>query len=72
MLTQSELKQLSNSVKTTIKKSGRTNMEKLYFQTGCKLLDLVVGGAKGVYGFPAGKFINIVGDKSAGKTFLSN
>lgn len=47
-------------------------MEKLYFQTGCKLLDLVVGGAKGVYGFPAGKFINIVGDKSAGKTFLSN
>ena len=47
-------------------------MEKLYFQTGCKLLDLVVGGAKGVYGFPSGKFINIVGDKSAGKTFLSN
>jgi RecA/RadA recombinase len=46
--------------------------EKLYFQTGCKLLDLVVGGAKNVYGFPAGKFINIVGDKSAGKTFLSN
>lgn len=42
------------------------------FETGCKLLDLVVGGAKGVYGFPSGRFINIVGDKSAGKTFLSN
>ena len=42
------------------------------FLTGGKLLDMVVGGAKGVYGFPAGKFINIVGDKSAGKTFLSN
>ena len=42
------------------------------FLTGCKLLDMVVGGAKGVYGFPEGKFINIVGDKSAGKTFLSN
>ena len=42
------------------------------FLTGCKLLDMVVGGAKGVYGFPSGKFINIVGDKSAGKTFLSN
>ena len=42
------------------------------FQTGCKLLDMVVGGAKGVYGFPSGRFINIVGDKSAGKTFLSN
>ena len=47
-------------------------MNNLYFKTGCKLIDLVVGGAKGVYGFPAGKFINIVGDKSAGKTFLSN
>ena len=42
------------------------------FLTGCKLLDMVVGGAKGVYGFEEGKFINIVGDKSAGKTFLSN
>ena len=42
------------------------------FSTGCKLLDMVVGGAKGVYGFPSGRFINIVGDKSAGKTFLSN
>lgn len=52
----------------------RTDMEKkkIYFQTGCKILDLTVGGAKGIYGFPAGKFINIVGDKSAGKTFLSN
>ena len=47
-------------------------MSAIYFRTGCKLLDLVVGGAKGVYGFPSGKFINIVGDKSAGKTFLSN
>ena len=47
-------------------------MEQIRFNTGCKLLDLVVGGNKGVYGFPSGKFINIVGDKSAGKTFLSN
>lgn len=42
------------------------------FQTGCKLLDMVVGGNKNIYGFPSGRFINIVGDKSAGKTFLSN
>lgn len=42
------------------------------FRTGCKLLDMVVGGNKGVYGFPSGKFINIVGDSSSGKTFLSN
>lgn len=47
-------------------------MNKLYFRTGCKLLDMVAGGAEGVYGFPSGKFINIVGDKSSGKTFLSN
>jgi recombination protein RecA len=46
--------------------------EPIYFQCGCELLDLVVGGSKGVFGIPAGKFINIVGDKSAGKTFLSN
>ena len=28
---------------------------------------MVVGGNRGVYGFPSGRFINIVGDKSAGK-----
>ena len=47
-------------------------MSKVFFRTGCKLLDMVMGGNKGVYGSPSGRFINIVGDKSAGKTFLSN
>ena len=42
------------------------------FLTGNTLLDTVVGGAKNEFGFPVGKFINIVGDKSAGKTFLAN
>lgn len=46
--------------------------EQIYFRTGCTVLDKVLGGQKEVYGVPAGKFINIVGDKSAGKTFLSN
>lgn len=46
--------------------------EAIYFRTGCMPLDKVLGGNKGVLGVPAGKFINIVGDKSAGKTFLSN
>lgn len=41
-----------------------------YLSTGCTLLDLVVGGGKGL-GFPAGKIVNIVGDKSSGKTFLA-
>ncbi len=37
------------------------------FQTGCDLLDMVTGGDKGVYGLPAGRFLNIVGDRSSGK-----
>lgn len=44
----------------------------IQFQSGCTALDLVLGGKKNVFGVPAGKFLNIVGDKSAGKTFLSN
>lgn len=59
-------------MKTAIKSCGRNKLEKIRFSTGCQLLDLVIGGKKGVLGIPAGKFINIVGDKSAGKTFLSN
>lgn len=40
------------------------------FTTGSTLLDLVVGGGLRM-GFKAGKIINIVGDKSAGKSFLA-
>lgn len=39
---------------------------------GCDLLDLAVGGEKGVLGMPYGMVLNIIGDKSAGKTFLKN
>lgn len=39
---------------------------------GCDLLDLAVGGDKGVLGMPYGMVLNIIGDKSAGKTFLKN
>jgi recombination protein RecA len=41
------------------------------FRTGCLLLDLVVGGGPGRLGFPSGKVVNVVGDKSTGKTFLA-
>lgn len=44
---------------------------KIYFSTGCTLLDLTVGGGFGM-GFPAGVIVNVVGDKSAGKSFLKN
>lgn len=40
--------------------------------TGCDLLDLLLGGDKGVYGLPFGSILNIIGDKSAGKSFLKN
>jgi len=43
-----------------------------YFKTGCTLLDLITGGAKNVFGIPAGKICNVVGDKSSGKTFFCN
>ena len=67
------LENLSESVSTVVKKNMETKKsETIYFQCGCTLLDKVVGGNKDVFGVPAGKFINIVGDKSAGKTFLSN
>jgi RecA/RadA recombinase len=41
-----------------------------YARTGCTLLDLVVGGGSGL-GFRFGKVINIIGDKSSGKTILA-
>lgn len=46
--------------------------ETVHFRNGCKLIDLVTGGAKGVYGYPSGRILNICGDKSSGKTFLVN
>lgn len=45
-------------------------MTDLRIRTGSTLLDLVVGGGLGM-GYPIGKIINIVGDKSSGKTFLA-
>ena len=46
--------------------------KKVWYTNGVKLIDLVTGGAKGQYGYPAGRIINICGDKSTGKTFLCN
>lgn len=44
----------------------------VHFQNGCKLIDLVTGGSKGVYGYPSGRIVNICGDKSSGKSSLVN
>ncbi|HUW46876.1 MAG TPA: hypothetical protein VMW50_13945, partial [Dehalococcoidia bacterium] len=40
------------------------------FPTGSDLLDTLVGGGESL-GYPAGRIINFVGDKSSGKTFLA-
>lgn len=44
--------------------SPKTHMK--FIHTGCELLNCVVGG-----GWPLGRMINIVGDKSTGKTLLA-
>jgi RecA/RadA recombinase len=44
--------------------------EKIYFPSGCDLLDIQAGGGIGL-GHKVGKIINIVGDKSSGKTLLA-
>jgi recombination protein RecA len=40
-----------------------------YLSTGCTLLNCIIGGARG--GWPFGRIVNIVGDKSTGKTLLA-
>jgi RecA/RadA recombinase len=60
---------LNDSIKEKL--TGKETKPKVdYFSTGCTLVDLVVGGGEGM-GFPAGKIVNFIGDKSAGKTFLA-
>lgn len=43
-----------------------SNKEVTFIRSGCTLLDCVVGG-----GWPLGRIVNIVGDKSTGKTLLA-
>lgn len=48
----------------------KKEIDNIIFSSGSDLLDIVVGG--GLYsGFLAGRIINLVGDKSTGKTFLA-
>lgn len=51
----------------------RKKMEEVpTMRTGCDLLDLLIGGDKGVYGMPFGYILNVAGDKSSGKSFIKN
>jgi RecA/RadA recombinase len=58
------------SIHEAIMKPKKVIINKHYFPTGSDLLDIVVGGGEG-FGYPIGKIINLVGDKSSGKTFLA-
>ena len=61
MLTQKQIKNLSQIVVTNIVGNNKENkMKQIYFKTGCKLFDMVIGGNKNVEGAPSGRFINIV------------
>lgn len=67
------LRELSLHIVDGLKnRSERMLKDRPYFKTGVKLIDMVLGGEKGVYGDPAGKIIRVCGDKSTGKTFICN
>jgi len=53
-----------------MKRNQKSEKIEKRFLTGSDLLDIVIGGGIGK-GYPAGRIINIVGDKSSGKTFLA-
>lgn len=55
------------SKKSNIEEQG---IPKIWIPSGSTLLDLQIGGGEGL-GWPLGRFCNIVGDKSSGKTFVA-
>ena len=57
---------LLKSIEETIKTPSKQSSNFISAPTGCRLMDLGVGGGVG-YGYPFGKIINLVGDKSSGK-----
>ena len=71
MSRQKKQKDTLEDIENTIKgKNKPTPVEKIYAPTGSFLMDLVVGGGVG-YGFPFGRIINFVADKSSGKSFMA-
>lgn len=60
----------SKDIESTILHRDTKKPKEIRFPTGSDLMDIQVGGGEGL-GFPGGKIINYVGDKSSGKTFLA-
>jgi len=63
------IKQREDKIKNN--KEPKKTIKELRCSTGSTLLDLALGGAKDQFGLPYGRFINIVGDTSTGKTLTS-
>ena len=63
---------VSDALEDTPEDEIDLGLDRPRFSWGCTLIDLVVGGAKGVMGTPAGVIINLIGDRSAGKSFVKN
>lgn len=73
MQNEQTLKELSLNIVDGLKnRRNEMKFNRPYFMTGVRLIDMVMGGEKGVHGNPAGRILNVVGDKSAGKTFINN
>ena len=51
-------------------KKEKEVVEEFRYSSGCDLIDLCVGGDKGVLGFQGGKWVNLIGDASSGKSLL--
>lgn len=59
-----------DNIEKTIKTKHKNKVFKYTFTTGSDLLDVLVGGGESE-GYPSGRVVNFVGDKSSGKTFLA-
>lgn len=64
-----KLNRLTEEVKSTLKEEKARKEEKLAFSSGSTLLNLALADSP-VWGFSPGKLVNIIGDSSAGKSFL--
>lgn len=60
----------NKDIENTILHKKKEKEPTIRFLTGCDLMDTQVGGGEGK-GYPGGKVINFVGDKSSGKTFFA-
>jgi len=63
-------KKASMDIEKTILHKEKESKSRICFPTGSDLMDIQVGGGV-TKGYPAGRIINIVGDKSSGKTFMA-